>query len=32
MQKQHDFAGDHERIKDCIIALSHQDNTDKPAI
>jgi hypothetical protein len=32
MQKQNDFAGDHERIKDCIITLATQDNAEKPAV
>jgi hypothetical protein len=32
MEKQNDFAADHERIKDCIITLSTQDSSEKPSI
>lgn len=32
MERQNDFVADHERIKDCIITLSTQDNAEKSAI
>jgi hypothetical protein len=32
MQKQNDFAGDHERIKEGIITLASQNPSEKPVV